>query len=136
MDLDAARDFIRANSRSVLCTMRKDGSPQLSPVNCAVDPQGRVVISSRETAYKVQHLRRDPRAWLLVLRDAFYGDWVQVEGEVEITSLPEAMEPLVEYYRAVAGEHPDWEEYRAAMRSERRCLIRLALTKAGPDRSG
>ena len=136
MDLDAARDHVRANSRAVLATMRQDGTPQLSPVVAAVDAHGRVVVSSRETAYKVRNLRRDPRAWLCVLSDAFYGAWVQLEGDVTVLSLPEAMEPLVDYYRAVAGEHPDWAEYRAAMLDEQRCLVRLDLTRAGPDRAG
>lgn len=136
MDLDAARDHVRSHSHAVLATTRRDGTPQLSPVAAAVDAQGRVVVSSRETAYKVKNLRRDPRAWLCVFPDSFYGAWVQVEGRVQVLSLPEAMEPLVEYYRAVAGEHPDWEEYREAMRSEQRCLIRVELTRAGPDVAG
>ena len=136
MDLDAARDHLRANSHAVLATLRRDGTPQMSPVAVAVDAQGRVVVSSRETAYKVKNLRRDPRAWLCVFPDAFYGRWVQVEGEVQVLSLPEAMEPLVEYYRSVAGEHPDWEEYRAAMVAEQRCLIVLEPTRAGPDVAG
>ena len=136
MDLDAALDHVRRHSHAVLATHRRDGTPQLSPVAATVDAQGRVVVSSRETAYKVKNLRRDPRAWLCVFPDAFYGPWVQVEGDVQILSLPEAMEPLVEYYRAVAGEHPDWQEYRHAMVAEQRCLIRLDLTRAGPDRAG
>ena len=136
MDLDAARDFVRQNAHAVLATVRRDGSPQLSPVAATVDAQGRVVVSSRETAYKVKNLRRDPRAWLCVFPDAFYGPWVQVEGDVEVVSLPEAMEPLVEYYRAAAGEHPDWDDYRAAMVAEQRCLVRLDLTRAGPDQAG
>jgi PPOX class probable F420-dependent enzyme len=136
MDLDAARDFVRGHSHTVLSTMRKDGTPQLSPVAVAVDDSGLFVISSRETAYKVKNLRRDPRAWLCVLSDGFYGDWVFVEGTVDIVSLPEAMEPLVDYYRRVAGEHPDWDDYRAAMEREKRCLIRVSATRAGPDRQG
>ena len=136
MELDAARDHVRQHPHAVLATTRKDGTPQMSPVAAAVDGQGRIVVSSRETAYKVKNLRRDPRAWLCVFPVAFYGPWVQVEGRVEILSLPEAMEPLVEYYRAVAGEHPDWEEYRAAMQAEQRCLIQVELTRAGPDRAG
>jgi PPOX class probable F420-dependent enzyme len=136
MDLDDAREHVRHNSNAVLATLRKDGTPQMSPVAAAVDDQGRVVVSSRETAYKVKNLRRSPTAWLCVVSDAWYGPWVQVEGDVDVVSLPEAMEPLVDYYRRVAGEHPDWEEYRQAMRDEQRCLIRVSLRRAGPDRSG
>jgi PPOX class probable F420-dependent enzyme len=136
MDLDAAREFVRGHSNAVLATQRMDGTPQMSPINVAVDGEGRLVISSRETAYKVKNLRRDPRAWLCVLNDAFYGEWIVVEGEVDIQSLPDAMEPLVDYYRTLAGEHPDWDDYRAAMVRDRRCLIRISATRAGPDRDG
>ena len=136
MDLDKARDYLRANHRAVLATMRRDGTPQMSPVACAVDEAGAVVVSSRETAVKTKNVRRDPRAWLCVFPDAFYGGFVQVEGAVTVVSLPEAMDGLVAYYRAVAGEHPDWDDYRAAMQKEQRVLIRLDLTRAGPDISG
>jgi len=136
MDLDRARDHVRAHHHAVLATTRRDGTPQLSPVAAAVDVRGRVVVSSRETAIKVKNLRREPRAWLCVFPDAFFGDWVQVEGDVTIVSLPEALEPLVDYYRAVAGEHADWAEYRAAMQAEQRCLIVVELTRAGPDVAG
>jgi len=136
VDLDEAKAFVAANSRTVLMTMRQDGSPQMSPVNVALADDGTVVISSRETAYKTKNLRRDPRAWLCVLPDSFYGQWVQLEGTVEVQSLPDAMEPLVDYYRRLSGEHSDWAEYRAAMESEQRCLLRVTLTKAGPDKQG
>lgn len=136
MDLNEARAYVEGNSHAVLSTTRRDGTPQLSPVAAALDGEGRVVVSSRETAYKVKNLRRDPRAWLCVFPDAFYGRWVQVEGTVEVLSLPEAMEPLVDYYRAAAGEHDDWETYRQVMRDEQRCLIRITITRAGPDRAG
>ena len=136
MDVDEARAFLANSSHTVLATMRKDGTPQLSPLNVAVDGEGRFVISSRETAYKVKNLRREPRAWLCVLSKEFYGPWVQLEGTVEIQSLPGALEPLVEYYRRLAGEHPDWDEYREAMVRDQRCLVKLTVTKAGPDRQG
>lgn len=136
MDLDTAREFIRRHHHAVLATGRADGSPQLSPVAAAIDSMGRVVISSRETAYKVRNLRRRPDASVCVFTDRFYGEWVQVDGTVEILSLPEAMEPLVDYYRRVAGEHPDWADYQAAMHRERRVLIRLTPTRAGPTVSG
>jgi PPOX class probable F420-dependent enzyme len=136
MDLDRARSYVRDHHHAVLTTLRQDGTPQMSPVLAAVDDAGRVVVSSRETAYKTRNLRRDPRAWMCVFTDGFYGDWVQVQGSVEVLSLPEAMGPLVDYYRATSGEHPDWDAYRAAMDSEQRCLLRVTLDRAGPDRSG
>ena len=133
MDLDKAREYLRSNHHAVLATLRRDGTPQMSPVGCTVDQDGRVVVSSRETAIKVKNVRREPRAWLCVFPDSFYGGFVQVEGSVEIVSLPEAMEGLVDYYRSIAGEHPDWDDYRAAMEREQREVIRLDLTRAGPD---
>ncbi|MDT7537819.1 MAG: hypothetical protein QOI82_1404 [Actinomycetota bacterium] len=136
MDLDAAREFVRGNSNAVLATMRSNGTPQMSPINVAVDGDGRFVISSREPAYKVKNLRRDPRAWLCVLNDGFYGQWVFIEGDVDIVSMPDAMEPLVDYYRTLSGEHPDWDDYRAAMVRDQRCVIRISATRAGPDREG
>ena len=116
--------------------MRRDGTPQMSPVACAVAPDGAVVVSSRETAIKTKNVRRDPRAWLCVFPDTFFGGFVQVEGDVTVVSLPEAMDGLVDYYRAVAGEHPDWDDYRAAMVRDRRVLLRVTVTHAGPDRHG
>ncbi len=136
MDAERARDHIRSNPRAVLATMRRDGTPQMSPVVCAVDDDGRVVISTRETAVKTKNVRRDGRAWLCVLPTGFFGAWVQVEGQVDVVSLPAAMDGLVDYYRRVAGEHDDWEDYRAAMQREQRCLLRLDVTRAGPDVSG
>jgi PPOX class probable F420-dependent enzyme len=136
MDIDAARPFLRHHHRSVLATHRSDGRPQLSPVVHSVDGDGRVVISSREPAIKVRNLRRDPRASLCAIDDNFFGEWIQIDGQAEIVSLPDAMDPLVDYYRQVAGEHPDWEDYRQAMARERRVVIRITIDRAGPDRSG
>jgi len=136
MDADSARAFLRDNHRAVLATYRGDGRPQLSPVSVTVDDEGYAVVSTRETAAKTKNLRRDPRASLCVFSDAFFGPWVQVEGTATVVSLPDAMEPLVAYYRSVAGEHPDWDDYRAAMERERRVLLRVAIERAGPDVSG
>jgi PPOX class probable F420-dependent enzyme len=136
MQPDQAREFLRRNHRALVATARDDGRPQLSPVTVAVDPAGRVIISTRETSIKVRNLRRRPFASLCAVTDNFFGEWVQVEGDVEIISLPDAMEPLVEYYRLVSGEHPDWDDYRAAMIRDRRCLVRIDITRAGPDISG
>lgn len=136
MDLATAAAFLRDHHRAVLATRRRNGEPQMSPVTVAVDDDGRVLISTRETAVKVRNLRRDPRAWLCVFTDRFYGEWVQLSGPVEIVSLPEAMDLLVDYYRRAAGEHPDWDDYRAAMERERRCVVVITPDAAGPDVSG
>ena len=133
MDIAEALQFIRRNNRAMLATTRSDGRPQLSPVTVAVDDDDRVVISTRETAVKVRNLRRDPFASLCVFQESFFGPAVQLEGDTEIVSLPEAMEGLVEYYRRAAGEHPDWDDYRAAMEREKRVLLRIAPTRAGPN---
>ena len=133
---DQAIGFIRTHHRAVLATRRRDGGVQLSPVVATVDAQDRVVISTREGAMKTRNLRRDPHAWLCVMSDRFFGEWHGVEGTVEVLSLPEAMEPLVDYYRGVAGEHPDWDEYRTAMEREHRVLLRLRVERSGPTRVG
>ncbi len=136
MDIPEALAFVRANHQAVLATTRQDGTPQLSPVSVAVDDAGRVVVSSRETAVKTRNLRRDPRAFLCVFTDRFFGSWVQIGGTADVLSLPDAMEPLVSYYRSISGEHPDWAEYRAAMTEQRRVLLRITPTSAGPNVSG
>jgi PPOX class probable F420-dependent enzyme len=136
MDAAEARRFLESNHRAVMSTIRSDGRPQLSPVTAAVDDQGRPMISSRETAYKVKNLRRDPRVALCLLNDRFFGEWGQVEGTAEIVDLPDAMELLVDYYRRVSGEHPDWDDYRNAMQSDQRVIIRFEIERAGPTVSG
>jgi PPOX class probable F420-dependent enzyme len=136
MDTDAARDFLRANHRAVMATTRADGSTQMSPVTVGVDAEDRVVVSSRETAYKVRHLRAIPYAAICAFPDRFFGQWVQVEGPVEVVALPEAMEPLVDYYRSISGEHPDWDDYRETMVRDQRVILRMAVERAGPSVSG
>jgi PPOX class probable F420-dependent enzyme len=136
MDASTAQDFLRTNHHAVMATFRKDGRPALSPVTLAVDDEGRVMVSTRETAMKVKHLRRDPRVSAAVFTDRFYGDWVHVEGTAEIVPLPEAMDLLIDYYRRASGEHPDWDDYRAAMEREQRVIVRFAIERAGPTVSG
>ncbi len=136
MDPDDARRFLREHHHSVLVTRKGDGSPQPSPVVHGVDDAGRVVISSRRPAYKVRNLTRDPRATLCALPDEFFGRWIVAEGRAEIVALPDAMDDLVGLYRQVAGEHDDWDEFRAAMEREQRVVIRFAIDTAGPDAAG
>jgi PPOX class probable F420-dependent enzyme len=136
MDEAAVREFLKTNHWAVLATTRRDGRPQLSPLLCALADDGAVEISSREPAMKVKNLRRDPHAALCVLNDKFFGAWAQVEGTATIVSLPEAMDGLVDLYRRLAGEHPDWDDYRAAMEREQRCLIRITIERVGPSVSG
>ena len=136
MDIAQAQQFLRDNECAVLATTRRNGQIQMSPVTVGVDADGRAIISSRETAYKVRNRRRNPQASLCVFVDEFTGPWIQVNGRADILSLPEAMEPLVEYYRQVAGEHPDWDDYRRAMQTDKRVLVRITIESAGPDRKG
>jgi len=130
MTPEQARDFLRINHRAVLSTLRRDGRPQLSPVAAAVDDQGRVIVSTPETTAKARNLRRDPRGSLCAFSDGFYGPWVQVEGTAELVERPEAVELLVDYYRRLSGEHPDWDDYRRAMVEDRRVLVRFAIERA------
>lgn len=136
MDLDEARDFLREHHHGVLATRRRDGGIQQSPVLVNLDGDGRAIISSRETAYKVRNLRRDPWAQTCVFTDRFFGEWLFVEGRAEVLSLPQAMDPLIDYYKRFPDENPDWDDYRARMERERRVLIRIELDRAGPDRKG
>jgi PPOX class probable F420-dependent enzyme len=136
VDIARATRFLSDHPRAVLATSRDDGRPQLSPVVAAVDDDGRILISTREPAIKAKNLARDPRASLCVLNDGFFGEWVQAEGIAELIHLPDAMPILEDYYRRISGEHPDWAEYREAMRRDRRLIIRITVDRAGPDVSG
>jgi PPOX class probable F420-dependent enzyme len=136
MEIVDAVAFVRENHRAVLATRRRDGGAQMSPVACAVGDDGSIVISSRETAIKTKNVRREPRAAVCVMNDGFFGSWVQIEGPADVVSLPDAMELLVEYYRSISGEHPDWDDYRSAMEREKRCVIRITPDRAGPNVAG
>ncbi|MEV4471767.1 PPOX class F420-dependent oxidoreductase [Nonomuraea salmonea] len=135
MDLNKALGFLRDHHHAVLLTRHRDGRPQMSPVTAGVQGD-HVVISTRETAAKVRNALRDPHVSLCVFTDRFFGEWIQVDGTAEIVHLPEAMERLITYYRDISGEHPDWDDYRAAMERERRVLMRITPVHAGPDRHG
>ncbi|MDY6999063.1 MAG: PPOX class F420-dependent oxidoreductase [Actinomycetota bacterium] len=136
VELPGLLDFIRPRHRMVLTTYRADGSLQSSPVTGGVDGDGRVVIASYPQRAKSANIRRRPRASLVVLSDEFNGPYVQVDGPAEVVDLPEALEPLVEYFRSVGGEHPDWDEYRAAMTDQGKCLIRVTPQRWGPVATG
>ena len=136
VDIEQAREFIRGQHRAVLATYNRDGSVQVSPVTCGVDAEGKVTVSTRETAVKTRNLRRDPRAVLCVITPEFFGRWLSVEGTADVVALPDAMEMLVDYYRGISGEHPDWDDYRAAMVRDQRVMVRVTVTRAGPDFHG
>ncbi|TQM78102.1 PPOX class probable F420-dependent enzyme [Saccharothrix saharensis] len=128
--------FLRPRHRALLVTARADGRPQVSPVTCGVDGEGRVVVSTYPRRAKVRNARRDERVTLCVLSDDWDGPYVQVDGRAEVVDLPDALEPLVDYYRCVAGEHPDWDEYREAMRRQGKSLIRVTVDRWGPIATG
>ncbi|HEY4624515.1 MAG TPA: PPOX class F420-dependent oxidoreductase [Blastococcus sp.] len=136
VDRDALLEFLRPRHRAVLVTRRRDGGVQLSPVTCGVDAEGRVVISTYPQRAKVANARREPAVSLCVLSDDWDGPWVQIDGRAEVLDLPEAVEPLVEYYRSISGEHPDWAEYRAAITRQGKSLLRVEITGWGPVATG
>ena len=136
MTVDEAIEFTRTNHRGILSTRRRDGRPQMSPIAVAPGDAGTVLISTRETAMKVKNIERDPSVSVCVFTDGWYGAHVQLDGTATVLRLPDALEPLVEYYRSIAGEHPDWDDYRSAMVRDRRVLLRIAVTDAGPNAAG
>jgi PPOX class probable F420-dependent enzyme len=133
---DELLDFVRPRHRAVLVTTRKDGSPQLSPVTCGVDEEGRVVISTYPQRAKVANLRRDRRTTVMIQSDDWDGPWVQLDGTAEVIDMPEAREPLVDYFRSISGEHPDWDEYRDAMQQQGKSLVRVTIERWGPIATG
>ncbi|MFY1700635.1 PPOX class F420-dependent oxidoreductase [Micromonospora sp. WMMA1923] len=135
-DRETLVEFVRTRHRVVLMTTRADGRPQSSPVSAGVDAEGRLVISTYPERAKVRNVRRDPRVSVCVLSDDWDGPWVQLDGTAEVLDLPEALEPLVEYFRSISGEHPDWDEYRRAMVRQGKSLIRVSIDGWGPIATG
>jgi len=129
-------EFLRPRHHAILITTRANGRPQSSPVTCGVDNAGRIVVSTYPERAKVVNLRRDPRVTVCVLSDDWNGPWVQVDGNAEVLDLPDALEPLVGYFRCISGEHPDWEDYRRAMVRQGKSLIRVTIHSWGPIATG
>jgi PPOX class probable F420-dependent enzyme len=136
VDRDALLDFLRCRHKMVLLTPRSDGGWQGSPVTAGVDPGGRIVVSTYPERAKARNVARGGTASVIVLSDEFNGPWVQVDGDAELITLPEAVEPLVEYFRCISGEHPDWDEYRRAMTEQGKALIRITPTRWSPVATG
>lgn len=133
---DELLDFIRPRHHAILMTTKRDGRSQSSPNTCGVDTEGRIVISTYPERAKAANVRRNPQVSVCVLSDDFGGAWVQVDGTAEVLDLPAALEPLVEYFRVISGEHPDWDEYREAMRKQGKSLIRITIDDWGPIATG
>lgn len=136
VDREGLLEFLRPRHHAVLITTRRDGRPQVSPNTCGVDTEGRLVISTYPERAKAANIRRDPRVSACVLSDEFGGAWVQVDGTAEVLDMPDALEPLVEYFRCISGEHPDWAEYRQAMVKQGKSLIRVTIERWGPIATG
>ncbi|MCU7729305.1 PPOX class F420-dependent oxidoreductase [Actinoplanes sp. KI2] len=136
VDREGLLEFLRPRHHAILMTTRADGRPQASPNTCGVDAEGRIVISTYPERAKAFNVRRNPAVSVLVLSDEFGGAWVQADGTAEVLDLPEALEPLVEYFRVISGEHPDWDEYRQAMRDQGKSLIRITIDRWGPIATG
>ncbi|MZD04984.1 TIGR03618 family F420-dependent PPOX class oxidoreductase [Streptomyces sp. SID5785] len=129
-------DFVRPRHRALLITARADGTPQASPLTCGVDDDGRIVVSTYPERAKTRNARRRPRVSIVVLSDEWNGPWVQIDGAAEVLDSPESVEPLVEYFRNISGEHPDWDEYRAAMVKQGKSIIRITPERWGPVATG
>ncbi|WP_263172312.1 PPOX class F420-dependent oxidoreductase [Streptomyces sp. SCSIO ZS0520] len=136
VDLNGLLDFVRPRHRALLITRRADGSPQASPLTAGVDDAGRVVMSTYPERAKTRNARRDAAVSVVVLSDDWNGPWVQIDGEAEVLDAPDSVEPLVEYFRNISGEHPDWDEYRAAMLKQGKSLIRVTPRRWGPLATG
>ena len=137
IEFDRAKEFLKNHHYGVLATRRKNGNLQMSPVTVGLDSEGRAIISSRETAYKVKNLRRDPRAALCAFTPSFHGEgWVQVNGTAAIISLPQALDTLVYLQRQVYGEHKSWPEFHQRMAREKRVIILISIESFGPTRRG
>ncbi|HEV7898185.1 MAG TPA: PPOX class F420-dependent oxidoreductase [Planosporangium sp.] len=130
------REFLAPRHRGVLITQRRDGRPQSSPLTCGLDAEGRIVISTYPQRAKVVNVRRNPQVSMCVMSDDFNGPWVHLDGTAEVLELPDALEPLVDYFRSISGEHPDWNEYREAMVKQGKCLIRVTIDDWGPIATG
>ena len=134
---DELLEFIRPRHHAIVITTRADGGPQASPVTCGVDEQDRIVIATYPERAKTRNARRDPtRVSVLFLSDAFGGPWVQVDGTAEVLDVPQAVDALVDYYRSISGEHPDWAEYRDAMLKQGKSLLRVTPRRWGPVATG
>ncbi|GAB2870351.1 PPOX class F420-dependent oxidoreductase [Nocardioides pacificus] len=136
VDLEGLLDFVRDRHQMLLITTRSDGRPQASPVTGGVDDEGRIVISTYPERAKTANARQRPQVSVVVLSEEFNDAWVQVDGDCEVVDAPESVEPLVTYYRNIAGEHPDWADYRAAMRQQGKSLLRITPTRWGPIATG
>jgi PPOX class probable F420-dependent enzyme len=137
IDVAGARDFVAKNHHGVLATFKADGSIQMSPITPGLDERGLVVISSRETAFKVKNLRRDPRASVCVFAPSFHGEgWVQINGKAEVVSLPHAMDQLIYLSRQAYGERDSWDDFRRRMVREQRVIIAIAIESVGPKQRG
>ncbi|MFJ5308148.1 PPOX class F420-dependent oxidoreductase [Streptomyces sp. NPDC088350] len=136
VSLDELLDFVRPRHRALLLTRRADGSAQASPLTCGVDDSGRIVVSTYPERAKTRNAKRDPRVSVVVLSDEWNDPWVQIDGTAEVIDPPDSVEPLVEYFRNISGEHPDWDEYRAAMLKQGKSIIRVTPERWGPVATG
>ena len=137
IEMDQAKQFLTKHHWGILATRRKNGQIQMSPVTVGLDSQGHAVISSRETAYKVNNLRRDSRAALCAITTSFHGEgWVQINGSAKIISLPDALDTLMNLHRQAYGEHKSWREFQERMVREKRVIIRIDIESVGPKVRG
>ncbi len=136
VDRGGLAEFVAARHRWVLATTRSDGRPQMSLVTGGMVASGRLAIATYPERVKARNVRRNPLVSVGVMGDAFNDAWVQIDGDASVVDMPDAADALVEYYRSISGEHPDWDEYRRAMADQGKCVILVEPTRWGPVSTG
>ncbi len=137
MEIADAQKFLRDNHHGVLVTRKKDSSLQMTLVSPVIDDEGKVIITSRESTYKVKNIKRNPQISLLVYGDQFNGsNYIQIDGRAEIIPLPQAMDIVLDWHRQIRGVPANWDEIREKTKTERRIAMRVTIERVGPQNKG
>jgi PPOX class probable F420-dependent enzyme len=134
MEISDAQTFLRDNHHGVLVARKKDGSLQMTLVSPVIDADGKVIITARDSTYKVKNIKRDPRISLLVYGDKFNGsNYIQIDGKAEVIEHPGAMDIVLDWHRQIRGLPDNWADIRKKTLSEGRIAIRVTIERAGPQ---
>ena len=134
MEIAEAQEFLKHNHHGVLVARKKDGSLQMTLVSPVIGIDGKVIITARDTTYKVKNIKRNPQISLLVYGEKFNGsNYIQIDGKAEVIPHPQAMDIVLDWHRQIRGEPKSWEEIRQKTLAEGRLAIRVTIEKVGPQ---